>query len=149
MNFKIIYGSILVYGLFISACEDQGNPVTPPNNPPPATSSDTVHFATDVLPLFTGTKYGCTGCHGSQNNLFLDSYNGVLSGNSGYSTASASLHGPVVTPGDGEGSIIVKKLRGSPTGWTPSARMPFGGNPMDEADIQKIVTWIDQGALNN
>ena len=149
MNFKIIYGSILLCGLFFSACEDQGNPVTSPNNTPPVTSTDTVHFNIDVLPLLTGSKYACTSCHSGNAtaHLNLDSYIGVLSGNSSLSTASASDHGPVVTPGNGEESIIVKKLRGT-AGF--GARMPYGSpNPMDEADIQKIVTWIDQGALNN
>ncbi|MFA6468152.1 MAG: IPT/TIG domain-containing protein [Bacteroidota bacterium] len=106
-----------------------------------------ISFASAILPLFTGATYGCTGCHGGQNNLSLDTYNNVLSGNSGYSTAAASDHGPVITPGNATASVLVKKLR---TATLPfGGRMPFGGSQMSDADLQKIVDWINQGALNN
>lgn len=95
-------------------------------------------FANDILPLFT-TTYGCTGCHGGQNNLFLDSYAHVTAGN--------SLHGPVITPGNGAGSVLVKKLR---TNTLPfGARMPFNAGEVSNADLQKVIDWINQGAQNN
>ncbi len=98
-----------------------------------------VSFANDVLPLFTGTTYGCTGCHGGQNNLSLDSYSQVMAGNSN--------HGPVIIAGNASGSVLVKKLR---TATLPfGARMPFGGSQVSDIDLQKIVDWINQGALNN
>lgn len=98
-----------------------------------------VSFANDVLPLFTGATYGCTGCHGGQNNLSLGSYAQVMAGNSN--------HGPVVIAGNASGSVLVKKLRTATLSF--GARMPFGGSQINDTDLQKIVDWINQGALNN
>ena len=58
-----------------------------------------------------------------------------------------SLHGPVVTPGNGEGSVIIKKLRGT-AGF--GGRMPLRAariSPM--STINKISLWITQGAQDN
>jgi len=57
-----------------------------------------------------------------------------------------SLHGPVVTPGNGEGSVIIKKLAGT-AGF--GSQMPFGGQPLPDSTINKISLWITQGALND
>jgi hypothetical protein len=102
------------------------------------TFAPTVSFANDVLAVFKSSGAGCTGCHGGQNNLYLDSYDSLMSGN--------SFHGPVVTKGDGEGSVIIKKLRGT-AGF--GVRMPFGGQPLNDTTIAKISLWITQGARNN
>lgn len=106
-----------------------------------------VSFSNSILPLFTGATYGCTGCHGGQNNLNLDSYNGVLSGNTGFSTAAASQNGPVINPGNASTSILVRKLRSNTLPF--GARMPFGGSQVSDVDLQKITDWVNQGALNN
>ena len=53
--------------------------------------------------------------------------------------------GAVVTPGDGSGSLLVKKLRGTASG----LQMPKNQDPLDEATINLIETWIDEGALDN
>lgn len=96
----------------------------------------TVSFANDVEPLFV--SYGCTSCHGGTNNLFVDSYAHLMAGN--------SLHGPVVTPGDGEGSVIIEKLRGTASF---GVRMPQGGPYLPDSLIAKISTWITEGAHDN
>jgi hypothetical protein len=95
-----------------------------------------VSFSNDVLPVFQSN--GCTRCHGGTNNLFVDSYQHLMLG--------TSLHGPVVTSGNGEGSVIIKKLRGT-AGF--GSQMPFGGQPLPDSTINKISLWITQGALNN
>ena len=134
MKRTILFAISCFFLLFVGACKDAGNPVVATQLP----ITDSVSFKNDILPLLTGSKYGCTGCHGGQNNLFLDSYGNVMLGN--------SFHGPIITQGNGEGSIIVKKLRGTATF---GSRMPFGGSAMASADIQKISDWITQGAKNN
>ncbi len=96
----------------------------------------TISFAADVEPLFV--SYGCTSCHGGTNNLFVDSYAHLMAG--------TSLHGPVVTPGNGEGSVIIQKLRGTASF---GVRMPQGGPYLPDSLISKISTWITQGAHNN
>jgi len=95
-----------------------------------------VSFKNNVLPVFQNT--GCTSCHGGTNNLYVDSYAHLMLG--------TSLHGPVVTPGNGEGSVIIKKLRGT-AGF--GSRMPEGGPYLPDSTISTISLWITQGALNN
>ncbi len=94
-----------------------------------------VSFSSQVLPMFT--TYGCTGCHGGTNNLFVSSYSQLMAGN--------STHGPVVVAGD-TNSVLILKLKGTASF---GVRMPQGGSPMANADLQKIVTWIKEGANNN
>ena len=96
-----------------------------------------VSFSNDVFPVLVNS--GCTGCHGGTNNLFVDTYAHLMSG--------SSIHGPVVTPGNGEGSVIIKKLRGTAT--FVGERMPQGGPYLANAVIDKISLWITQGAKNN
>ena len=95
-----------------------------------------VSFNNDVFPIFQSK--GCVTCHGGNGNFFLDNYPDLMSG--------TSSHGPVVTPGNGEGSVIIKKLRGT-AGF--GSQMPFGGSPLPNATITLISLWITQGALNN
>ncbi|MGA7160986.1 MAG: IPT/TIG domain-containing protein [Bacteroidota bacterium] len=95
-----------------------------------------ISFKNNVFPVFQSA--GCTSCHGGTNNLFVDSYAHLMLG--------TSLHGPVVTPGNGEGSVIIKKLRGT-AGF--GVRMPQGGPYLPDSTISKISLWITQGAQDN
>lgn len=95
-----------------------------------------ISYAGHVVPLLTSK--GCTGCHGGTNNLFVTPYASLMAGN--------SSHGPVVTPYDGEGSVIVRKLRGT-AGF--GNQMPQGGPYLSGAEIETIARWIKQGARNN
>ena len=87
-----------------------------------------VSFAGDIRPLITA--YGCSGCH---------------PGNGGFSVATHSTIITRVSIGNGDGSHLVQKLRGTASG----SRMPAGGPFMSTTEIQKFVDWINQGALNN
>ncbi len=100
------------------------------------TLTPSISFSRNVFPVFQSA--GCTGCHGGTNNLYVDSYAHLMLG--------TSLHGPVVTPGNGEGSVIIKKLRGT-AGF--GSRMPLGGPYLPDATINKISLWITQGAQDN
>jgi mono/diheme cytochrome c family protein len=95
-----------------------------------------ISYAGQLVPLFTAN--GCTGCHGGTNNLFVTPYASLMAG--------TSSHGPVVTPYDGEGSVIVRKLRGT-AGF--GNRMPQGGPFLSEAEIELVARWIKQGARDN
>ena len=98
-----------------------------------ASGKETVSFAMDVAPVFVER---CSGCHfEAQNNrggLTLDRFVDVLRGGDG---------GAMITPGDGSGSELIKRLRGDGV-----AQMPPGRNPLPEETIKKISTWIDEGA---
>lgn len=94
-----------------------------------------ISFSQYVLPVFNAS---CVGCHGGRNNLFLDSYAKVMAG--------TSLNGPVVIPGNGEGSYLIQMLRGTVSG---KPRMPLGGPFWSTQRIDSISAWIQQGALNN
>ena len=95
-----------------------------------------VSYAGQVVPLFTSN--GCPGCHGGTNGLYVTPHSNLMAG--------TSVHGPVVTPYDGEGSVIVKKLRGT-AGF--GNRMPQGGTPLTDGNIEVIARWIKQGARDN
>lgn len=87
-----------------------------------------------------------SGCHAGSNlqaNLNLiagESYNNLV--------GKQSLLNPAflrVKPGDSENSFLVKMLRNSGNG---SSLMPPSGK-LSDAVIDSIVTWINNGALNN
>lgn len=91
-----------------------------------------VSYASEVQPIFDAN---CAGCHGSNGGLNLSSYSSLMAG--------TSNNGPVVTPGDGANSYLVRKLKGDGVGVMP----PSGS--LSSATIQTIEDWIDQGAQNN
>lgn len=90
-------------------------------------------FSSDIVPIFSAR--GCAGCHGGSGGLNVTPYASLMAGGNS---------GAVVVPFDGEGSRLVRKLRG-----TAGTRMPQGGSALPENEIQKFVQWINQGALNN
>ncbi|WP_250932040.1 c-type cytochrome domain-containing protein [Aporhodopirellula aestuarii] len=98
------------------------------------TGKETVDFASQVAPLLVAN---CTGCHldamQTRGGLQMDTLARLFRGGDS---------GPVIQPGRGEASLLVKKLRG-----TEGDRMPAGGRPpLKDAEIQLISKWIDEGA---
>jgi hypothetical protein len=100
-----------------------------------STPPSLVSFSGFVLPIFQAR---CIGCHGGTNNLFLNSHGQLMQGN--------STNGPVVIPGNGEGSYLVRMLRGTVAG---KPRMPDGGPYLATSTIDSVSLWISQGALSN
>jgi len=92
-------------------------------------------FSTDVLPLLT--RYGCTGCHGGNGGLYVDTQPHLLQGGN---------HGPAIVPGDADGSLIIQKISVNPPF---GSRMPQGGPYLTDSDVQLLKEWINQGALDN
>ncbi len=99
------------------------------------TGKETVSFARDVAPLLVNN---CTGCHiDAMNNT-----SGGLSMNNFSQLINGGDSGPIVEPGKGDESLLVRKLRGQ-----EGAIMPAGGRPrLSEESIALISTWIDEGA---
>lgn len=92
-----------------------------------------VSFIRDIVPIFEAS---CAGCHGALGGWDASTYGSVV--NSGD-------NGPAVIPGDVEGSLLAQKVLGTHTFGTimpPSGNLP--GN-----EVQIILDWITNGALNN
>jgi mono/diheme cytochrome c family protein len=114
-------------------------PPTPPATPAEptielATGKETVSFSGELAVVFASTCNGCHGTNQPRQNFSVATFLSLMKGGDG---------GPAVTPGDGPGSYLIKKLKGTGGG----QRMPAGGLPaLDEALIAKIETWIAEGA---
>jgi len=102
---------------------------------------ENVSFANHVLPIFTQTCSG-SGCHvpGNRNGVSLGSWSAATS------SVGQQYGGPVIIPGNALGSPLVDKLGSSP-GF--GQRMPLGAGALSSAQVQVIVTWINDGAPNN
>ncbi|WP_167546582.1 c-type cytochrome domain-containing protein [Stieleria maiorica] len=101
-----------------------------------ATGKETVSFSFDIAPLLVEN---CGGCHIDamqvRGGLRMDSFVQMMRGGDS---------GAIITPGRGEASLLVKKLRGTAT---DGERMPAGGRPpLGDDAIALISKWIDEGA---
>ena len=89
----------------------------------------------DVFAIFSER---CVMCHsevaGASKGLRLDSYEATITG---------SEKGPVLVPGNPEGSELIKRLRGDSL-----PRMPFLSRPLPEEQLHLIETWIRAGVPN-
>jgi mono/diheme cytochrome c family protein len=152
LNAKILI-IILLVGL-LTACGSQ--PTEAPASPPteevvPATeapvATDTsapaamteepasttgVSFANDVLPILQSR---CLNCHGGdrlEEGLSMKTYADLMAG---------SENGLVITAGDAENSLLVELVS--------TQKMPKRGPKLTPPQVQLIIDWINQGALDN
>ena len=91
-----------------------------------------VSFTNDILPILQSR---CMNCHGGERieeGLIMKTYNDLLAG---------SDNGPVVIPGDSGNSLMAELLLAN--------KMPKRGPKLTPPQVQLIVDWINQGALNN
>jgi len=99
-----------------------------------ATGKETVSFSRELASVFASTCNGCHGTNRPRENFSVATFTSLMKGGDG---------GAAVTPGDGAGSYLIKKLKGTGGG----QRMPAGGLPaLDEALLAKIEKWIAEGA---
>jgi hypothetical protein len=93
--------------------------------------AEPVGFARDIAPILARW---CVSCHGGREphgGLWLDSYAGVMRGGD---------TGPVVIPGDPNGSLLVAKIeRRHRPAMPPRRRLPA-------AAVRLIRAWIAAGA---
>ena len=92
-------------------------------------NSGCVNYSTEIQPIFTSN---CTSCHGESEGLSLTSYSDLMEND-------------VVDPGNSAASKLIQRLKGTSGG----TQMPKNQDPLDDATINLIETWIDEGALNN
>ncbi|MEM9828478.1 MAG: c-type cytochrome domain-containing protein [Planctomycetota bacterium] len=115
-------------------------PLDPKSTPKPApkpttaSSGSLVSFSSQVAPILAEN---CNGCHLETGNV-----RGGLNMNTFAALVRGGDSGEAFTAGNGDASLLVRKLRGM-----EGARMPGGGRPaIPEDQIQLISNWIDQGA---
>jgi mono/diheme cytochrome c family protein len=94
------------------------------------TASASLTYEGAIRPIFVAH---CAACHGSLGGWTATSYEQAISTGEG---------GPTIIPGDPDNSRLVQTLIGThPDGMV----MPPSGS-LDEADIQKIIDWVEAGA---
>ena len=95
--------------------------------------TETISFSRDVAPVLIAN---CMGCHFEAQNvrggLRLDNFRQLLRGGDS---------GLLIREGDGANSLLVQRLTA-----TDNSRMPQRRPPLKRDTIDKIVTWIDEGA---
>ena len=112
----------------------------------PISVESAVSFTNSIQPIFTG-QYGCVGCHGGTEGLFLTtatvSYQNLVNvpaqspGYAGYKR---------VDPRNLANSLLYIRLASN----DPSVSMPQGRTaPFDPASLSNVRTWILQGAHFN
>ena len=85
-------------------------------------------FEQDILPILTA-RCALVGCHVADGPHGLDfrTYESFIAGGE---------HGPAFIPGNAQESAVVEQI--------VSGRMPPGGPPLTETEIQLFVNWINQ-----
>ncbi|MBL8061718.1 MAG: c-type cytochrome [Anaerolineales bacterium] len=97
-----------------------------------ATSAQAVSFTNEIMPIF---NTHCVECHGRERvreGLNMMTYDNLMAG---------SFNGPVVAPGNADGSLLVELIT--------KGKMPDRGPKVTPEDLQRIINWINQGAINN
>jgi mono/diheme cytochrome c family protein len=102
--------------------------------PTTASSSQTltVSFANDILPLLQSRCINCHGGERTQEGLSMKTYTDLMAG---------SKNGPVITAGDANNSLLADLVA--------TQKMPKRGPKLTPPQVQLIVDWINQGALDN
>jgi tricorn protease-like protein/mono/diheme cytochrome c family protein len=89
-------------------------------------------FNSQIAPIL---QKNCLACHSSaakMGGLVMESYDSLIKG---------GAHGPVIVPGKADESRMIQMLEGK-----MQPRMPFGGDPLPDADIAALRAWINAGA---
>jgi hypothetical protein len=127
--------------VFLIGCSEENTTQPDPTLPSAVPTSR----LSDIQQKVFSQSCAFTNCHGqtsNQANLLL------TDGNSFSNLVNVqSLLFPQFTrviPDSSSKSLLIKILKGE-----VSPRMPLNSDPLDQAVIDSIATWIDNGALNN
>ncbi len=103
---------------------------------PTGTPSVAPSFSKQILPLLNER---CSFCHSAKTQLGgwdASSYKNVM---------TTGVHGPVVVPGNINGSLLAQKVRGFQT--SGNIMPPTG--LMSDAEVRVLLDWIATGAADN
>jgi hypothetical protein len=134
---KILTCLIAISLLILTGCGKEKCPTEPDTDP---------SLATDIQPIFN-KSCAFANCHDASAAAGLDLSTGKAYANL---VNVASTNDPAkvrVIPNDADSSYLYIKIIGNPGDGT--LRMPIGGNPLSDNEIQLIKNWIDAGAKNN
>lgn len=100
---------------------------------PAAAGRPSPSFSADISPILT-SRCATSGCHvaGGPHGVDLRTYDTLNAGGD---------DGAIVIASDARGSEVVKQI--------VQGRMPPGGTPLEAAQTQLIIDWINEGAENN
>ena len=97
-------------------------------------TADPASYENDAAPLFAAH---CLRCHGSdeqKSKLRLDSPEWIQQG--------GDSGEPLIVPGNAEASFVYQVIAGTHT----DLQMPPKGDPVPPEDLNRLATWINQGA---
>ena len=163
VSIPILTISVFLAAIFIASCGDEGDitedttgmtdvlqPTTttpetqipaPPEDPvvieePVVVEEPKASYQDDIQPILA-ERCATPGCHvaGHFTGLDLSQYDGFKKGGNG---------GLSFVAGDGEGSLVVKRIDG-----TIPPQMPLGAPPLNGDEVQLFIDWIDEGGENN
>lgn len=107
----------------------------------------TVSFASNVQPIYT-TNCALAGCHDAttaQVGQVLEEGLAIANTVNVPSTEQPTLMR--INPGNADDSYLVRKIRGTPG--IGGSRMPLGRPPLTAAQINTIVIWVNEGAVDD
>ncbi len=106
--------------------------VAEPTSAPAAVASGGVSFQNDILPIFDRSCIRCHGGNRTEAELDLRSYASLMTG---------SENGPVIVAGDDEASELITQV--------VTGEMPRRAPKLAAEQLQLLVDWVNQGALDN
>lgn len=92
-----------------------------------------VDFVKEIQPIFKERCYECHGDDTREAGLRLDQKTPALAGGDS---------GLVINPGDAAASLLIKLVSGEDA----DRLMPPDGENLTDAEVEKLKTWIDEGA---
>ena len=92
----------------------------------------TVSFAGNVTPILESKCIKCHGVQSTKEGLNLMTYDNLMAG---------SFNGLIVIHGDTANSLMVQLI--------VEGEMPNRGTKVTPEELQLIIDWVNQGALNN
>src|SRR3954452_20869590 len=128
--------AVLTWGVALAATSNSGQRPAVPGPVPaasrPAANRVGVSFKDEVLPLLIENCLDCHSAEKRKGGLSLATYADVLEG---------GKDGPVVRPGNSDGSLLIHRITGE-----VEPQMPKEGVPLTGSEIAVIRRWIDDGA---
>lgn len=122
--------AVLSAALFSCTKSPEPQASTPQETPAPA--ADKVTFASHIAPMFAST---CNNCHAGgqrKGNFALGTYAELMAGGES---------GPVVVPGNPDGSLLYLMVTRQKEPF-----MPRKGDPLNQAQLDTLRQWIQDGA---